>query len=199
MIKWLKDNLINILIGCVLGIPFGMYAVSQQQPPQNTEVIEEHRFICVTEVAVTVVEDKEEKQTYFDVPLSHELQDFIFQECEKKNIAPSLIIAIIERESNYNSAVIGDNGKSIGLMQIQPKWHTGRMDKLGVKDLLNPFENVMVGIDLISELKSENSDLFYVLMAYNGGSCYADKHFENGDISEYAIAVSERAYELEGV
>lgn len=202
MINWLKKNWLNMVIGCALGIPFGMYVVSQQQTPSIIVEPIEHYHIYVEEVAtkeaLTIVPTTVAEETvYFDVPLSHEIQDFIFAECEEKNIAPALVIAIIERESNYNSDAVGDKGKSLGLMQIQSRWHSERMEKLGVTDLMNPYENIKVGIDLIADLRETNSDVLYVLMAYNGGSYYADKHFKDGKISEYAIEVSERAAQLE--
>lgn len=141
--------------------------------------------------------EKVEPIKFYDIPLSYELQLHIFQECEKHNICPAVIIAMIERESNFQSDAIGDNGKSFGLMQIQKRYHEDRMARLGVTDLLNPFENVTVGIDLVAELKNENPELYWVLMAYNGGRSYANKAIANNWISEYALEVSERSSELQ--
>lgn len=137
----------------------------------------------------------EEKTLYFDVPLSEELQEHIFAECEKHNITPEIVISMIEQESDYDSDAIGDGGNSKGLMQIQEKWHKERMDKVGCTDLLDPFQNVTVGIDYLAELKDRNDDLYWVLMAYNGGPVYANK---TENISDYALEVSARAEELEG-
>jgi len=140
---------------------------------------------------------EKEEVLYFDVPLPQELQDFIFAECETYNIAPAIIIAMIERESNYQANAIGDKGKSIGLMQIQPKWHEERMQRLGCMDLLNPYENIKVAIDLIVELRNINSELAWVLMAYNGGQVHADEHEAAGTMSNYAAYVINRARELQ--
>ena len=138
-----------------------------------------------------------EKVRFYNVPLSEELQLHIFKECEKHNIAPAIILAMIERESNYKADVIGDNGKSFGLMQIQPKWNQERMNRLGCTDLLDPFQNVTVGIDIVAELKEMNSDIYWVLMAYNGWTEYATKRMESGNISEYALGIVEMASEIE--
>lgn len=135
-------------------------------------------------------------QKYFDVPLSTELQDYIFALCEEHNIAPGIIIAMIEQESNYKSDAIGDGGRSEGLMQIQRRWNQERMDRLGCQNLLDPYQNVTVGIDLVAERKAQNSDLMWVLMSYNGGIPYADEMFWNGKISDYAWRVVNRATEL---
>lgn len=137
-----------------------------------------------------------EEATFYDVPLSNELQAYIFAECEAKNIAPEIIISIIEHESNYKPDAIGDDGEALGLMQIQPKWHKERMERLECTDLLNPYENIKVGIDIICELINDDPDLYYVLIAYNGGRYYANKNISNDVISGYALEVAARASEL---
>ena len=158
----------------------------QEETTEVTEVhIEEIEVETVTEVAL------------YDVPLSEELQIHIFAECEKHNIAPAIIIAMIERESNYKADAVGDNGNSLGLMQIQPRWNAERMERLGCTDLLDPYQNVTVGIDVVAELVGENTDLYWVLMAYNGGRQYATRNMNNETYSDYALTVVERARELE--
>ena len=161
--------------------------------------------VIETEILDVTVEPLENQTTvesakkvrFYAVPLSEELQIHIFEECEKHNIAPSIIIAMIERESDFDASDIGDNGKSFGLMQIQPKWHQERMDRLGCTDLLDPFQNVTVGIDIVASLKAKNPDLYWVLMAYNGGQNYANRNMNSGVYSDYAIEVVARASELE--
>lgn len=117
------------------------------------------------------------------------------------NICPELIQAIIERESNYNPNA--KNGSCIGLMQVSEKWHTDRMEKLGVTDLYDPYSNILVGTDYLAELFNEaiengrGDDLYYVLMRYNLKTSTANSRWDAGDYSDYAIAVSERAAELE--
>lgn len=100
-----------------------------------------------------------------------------------------LVLAIIGQESNYDPAAIGDGGNSIGLMQIQPMHHQQRMDKLGVTDLLDPRQNVLVGIDLLAELLSENNNAEWAITAYNAGAGTADFNKKIGMRSEYAESV----------
>lgn len=113
--------------------------------------------------------------SYFDVPLSEDLQDHIFSECEKYGVDPAIIIAMIERESTFRESVVGDNGNSFGLMQIQPRWHKARMERLNCDNLLDPYQNVTVGVDLLAELIDTGRGLDWALMAYNGGPGYANK------------------------
>lgn len=166
------------------------------QEPNETEKAENETQFEENETENVEIETEFEEVKYFDVPLSNELQDFIFAECEKHNIAPAIIIAMIERESSFRAHVIGDNGTSFGLMQIKEKYQKERMKRLGCTDLLNPFENVKVGIDIVAELKEKKADLYWVLMAYNGGQSYANKRYKSGKISNYALEVVERAEEL---
>jgi hypothetical protein len=130
---------------------------------------------------------------YFDVPLSEELQNHIFELCEAAGLEPELVIAVIHKESNFKSDAIGDSGRSFGLMQIQPRWYSQRMKELGCDDLLDPFDNVTVGIDILGGLvesgESEGKPIEWVLMAYNGGASYADNLMAEGRVSEYATTV----------
>lgn len=148
----------------------------------------------IAEIPDEVVET--EVTTYFDVPLSNDLQDYIFNLCEENGIDPAIVIAMIEKESSFRDYAVGDNGNSYGLMQIQPRWNKARMDALGCNDLLDPYQNVTVGIDLLSELMDKGNSIEWVLMAYNGGQTYANKKIDQGIISDYAVFVLERAKNL---
>lgn len=143
------------------------------------------------------VEIEEEKPTFFDVPLDEGLQTYIFGLSEDIGIDPAIVIAIIEKESNYDASAVGDHGSSLGLMQIQFRWHTARMVKLGCDDLLDAHQNVCVGIDILADLLEEGESIEWVLMAYNGGQVYADRLASEGRVSEYAAEVLKMAKELE--
>ena len=196
MKNWFRKNLLNFAIAGAIAIPLSIYGISQQperivsMPTEKIEYIENE-----TEKAENETELKEVK--YFDVPLSHDLQDFIFAECEEKNINPAIIVSMIERESYYNPDCIGDGGDSLGIMQIQSKWHYERMQRLECMDLLDPYQNIKVGIDYLFELIEKENGLYWALMAYNGGADYADRMTAAGKISDYALVVAAKAQELE--
>ena len=161
---------------------------------ESIEVIKEE------EVHMAAVEEEQEeapasRRAYYDVPISHELQDYIIEVCDQYNIAPALVIAMIERESDYSTSCVGDDGCSMGLMQVQEKWHRERMDRLGCTNLMNPEQCILVAVDFLAELFADNEDVMWVLMAYNGGMAYANRHID--DPTDYAIYITERAYELE--
>lgn len=124
--------------------------------------------------------------------MQSDLGEWIVNYSYGEGIDPFLIFAMAERESNFKPDCVGDKGASIGLMQVQPKWNRERMEKLEVKDLKDPKDCVRVAIDILLEYAGRNSDLFYVLMAYNGGESYAKKYYETSP-SDYAKEITERA------
>ena len=144
---------------------------------EKTEIaVDEVKFIPITEIK-----------------LNAEMQEWIWNYCNDKNISPALVMAIIERESSCNSACIGDYGNSFGYMQIYKKWHIDRMEKLGVTDLLDGKQNIMVGVDYLLELFQENPNATWVLNAYNGGSSFANRKSD----TDYSVDVLDRSAVLE--
>ena len=128
----------------------------------------------------------------YDVPLDTSLQLHIIRVAESYNIDPAIIFAISYRESSYNPANIGDHGDSFGLMQIQPKWHSDRMARLGCSDLLDPYQNVIVGTDFLAEqIARYDGDISKALVAYNAG------HYK-GTTTRYAQDILATAEELRG-
>lgn len=138
--------------------------------------------------------------TLYDVPLSEELQLHIIQESEARGVDPAVIIAMTWKESSYKVTAKGDGGNSLGLLQIQPKWHKERMARLGCYDLLDPFQNVTVGIDILAGLMSKyDGNISMALMAYNAGSTGASRYWFSKGIytNSYSKAVLEKAATLE--
>lgn len=136
----------------------------------------------------------------YDVPLTEELQLHIIQESEAHGIDPAVIIAMAWRESRYKATAKGDSGKSLGLLQIQPKWHKARMERLDCPDLLDPFQNVTVGVDILADLLDKyDGNISKALMAYNAGAAGANRYwFSKGIYSNsYSEGVLFVASELE--
>ena len=111
------------------------------------------------------------------------------------NVDPLLIQAMVEKESSYISDVTS-SGNDRGLMQVNLKWHSERAERLGVKDIYDPYGNLLVGIDFISELITQHDDESLALMLYNMRWSVAFEKYKNGDISEYAKTILNRRDEL---
>lgn len=122
--------------------------------------------------------------------------DYIEIVCQDKHICPELVEAIIEKESSWSPNAI--NGDCIGLMQVSEKWHKERMGRLGVEDLKDPYDNILVGVDYLSELFEQYEDVGAVLMKWNGDSRLTE-YIGTGKLSEYAEKILDRSAELERI
>ena len=121
-----------------------------------------------------------------DVDLDAETQWAIYEACGYDPGLFSLVMAIAEHESEFQPDLQGDNGQSIGMMQINTKWHTGRMEALGVTDLTDPVQCAAVAIDYLQELESRygfEPESEALLMAYNMGPSGARKALNEGRTS----------------
>ena len=195
---WLMVIVLNlsVLIACA-------WDYTHREPVEEiveeieTEIIQwKDTEVSVEENEIVEVTEPTEKVDFYNVPLSEEIQLHIFEECEKHNISPSIVIALITMESYFDEYAESAKGAK-GLMQVVPKWHEERMERLGCTDLFNPYDNITVGIDYLAELKEKNSDLYWVLMAYNMGEDKATQTQENGEVTFYAMRIVEMAVEIE--
>ena len=128
-----------------------------------------------------------------DCPLPKKVQREIFHICEDNSLSFELVMSLICEESGWDSECISDNGESVGLMQIQKRWHAELMDKTGCTDLTDPVQNVRVGTALLKRHFSTYQDPAWALMAYNGGQAYADRMIEQNKTSAYAERILRRA------
>lgn len=187
-IRW--DNVIKDVSGLVLiAAAITLVTVSCQHAEAKATVEEEP-----TETAAVMELDcyKHIK----DIPLDFKFQTYINDVCKSYEIAPEIVFAMIAKESNYNAEEIGDEGNSYGLMQVQEQWHEDRMDELEVNNLLDPYQNVLVGVDYLAELLGYyDGSIEKALTAYNAGATGAyNNYFRHGiTASEYAEEVIENS------
>lgn len=131
-----------------------------------------------------------------DTYISKEYQRYCMEIGSMYNICPELLMAMIEQESSGEKGAQNSAGDT-GLMQINPKWHYERMERLGVTDLFDPYSNILVAADYLAELFREDGEVYLVLMKYNMPHADAEELFGQGIYSEYAVHVAERSWELE--
>lgn len=118
---------------------------------------------------------------------------------KKYSIDADLLQAIVFVESDYQVNCDGISGDK-GLCQIVERFHTERMEKLNIIDIYEPYNNILLCADFLTELKSSKygGDIYFVLMAYNMGLSGATRHYEDGKISEYAYKVMDKYENLKG-
>ena len=121
-----------------------------------------------------------------DIPLEAETQWAIYEACEYDPGLFCLVMAIAEHESGFDPETVGDGGSSLGMMQINTRWHTGRMEALGVTDLTDPVQCAAVAVDYLRELEDRygfEPESEALLMAYNMGPGGARKALKAGRTS----------------
>ena len=191
----MRIKIVFVALSTLIALAGYLRAEPQAEVTQEQETTTEQLTAIVEEVVPETVAEPTYKLC--DIPLSQELQIWLIDYCKDIHINPYMIMAMCEKESQYNANAVGDSGRSLGIMQIQPKWHEWRMDKLGCTDLMDARQNMMVGIDILIDLYNKCNDTAWVLMAYNGGSAYANRNYNAGNISEYARYIMTRTEEME--
>ena len=107
--------------------------------------------------------------------LTIELQNHIYNLCVENGVEFSIVMAIIEKESGFNSSA--SNGVCVGLMQLHSSYNAG--------DLYDPYHNTTLGIQLIGRLVTTYG-LSQGLVYYNCGEysgVYAPTSYSNSIIA----------------
>ncbi len=207
---------LSFLIGCVIGIACGCVSakgdgtaetdtmaestrIEAPKPIEKTERVREPAVTEADEIETTVTVEAiftdapavtDALEIMSDLPLRAEVQLEIEQMCADRDIDPAVVVAMIYHESRYDESKIGDDGEAFGLMQVRLDCHYDRMERLGVTDLLDGTQNVIVGIDYLDEmLHKYGGDYAIALTAYNRG------HY-SGFVNKYAEVVLATAEEF---
>lgn len=175
-----KDKIVvaTVLAGFALLIVVSIFLLVSELSAQAKE----------TETTATVTE-----ATFYEVPIDIDLLDHIQGLCADYEIPVELALAVIETESSYQADAVSPVG-AVGMMQVIPEYHEDRMNRLNCTDLFDPYQNVTVGMDFLSELiEKYDGNLHKTLTAYNYGQKGAnDKFFGQGTYqSEYSLKVLE--------
>lgn len=106
--------------------------------------------------------------------------DAYFQEAaDTYHISVDLLKAVAKQESNFQTNIVSSSG-AVGVMQLMPSTAA----YLGVSDSYDPYQNIMGGAKLLSQLSEHyQGDLSLTLAAYNAGSGAVDTY---GGIPPYA-------------
>lgn len=195
----MKEKIIFILYGLFVSL-MTLYIHETRENMEPVTVATSQTVYGTYQTETEMPEAMPEQPEQFipaDMELDAGLQGWIYRYCLDKKISPALVMAVIEKESNCDTDAVGDGGEAIGLMQIQSRWHTERMQEAGVTDLTDAEQNIMIGVDYLLELFRTNPEAEWVLNAYNGGQAYADRIQEKGITTDYSREILTRAAEIE--
>jgi len=147
----------------------------------------------------TITQDKpqvlavEKEQTYYNIPLEEQYQDFVFDMCEKYDVPVEIVLGIMCQESKYDFMAVSSDKQCVGIMQVN-RIHYDELNKqLGITDLRNPQQNIESGIYIFSNLLHKYGDCHKALVCYNCGEQGAKDKLS----SKYSISVMHYASSLE--
>lgn len=187
------DKILCALICLIIGIGIAADAIyvqsSQTAEPDPELVIDEPApevqrlqvekqeyipaSVCITALtldmpAPEVAEPDPEDYLVDNIAMDYDTQRLLKSACDEMGVDYRLALSVVYVETKFQN-IIGDNGNSIGYMQIQPRWHYDRMERLGVTGLTDPLSNFRVGCNFLAELVNKYG-VERALTAYNSGS-----------------------------
>lgn len=141
--------------------------IEETSEEPETAVSEEESTIIYTE---TESEESILPYVYYDdIPLTQEQQKLVQDVCYGYGLDYRIIYGQMYQESRFNVYAIGDNGAAIGILQVQPRWHYDRMERLGRWDLTNFEDAVWIGCDIMFDLMLTYGNYRDALTAYRYG------------------------------
>ena len=168
---------------------------TEADPPQETEDTIEQEDTSVQVTSINAI-TPDTQLGVINTPVCTEYQDYVEQICSAYGIMPELVVAIMETESGGVRTAYNGSYGCVGLMQINESVHRGRMAKLGVEDLYDPYSNILVGVDLLSELLENDDQNVYLALAHYHGERDANSRTNSGNYSSYVKNIIARTQEL---
>lgn len=121
--------------------------------------------------------DEFQNQTYYNIKLSQDLQEYTFIQCIKYDVDPVLALAVMKTESGFNADAVSETN-DYGIMQINACNYRWLSDAFGDIDLLDAKDNIRCGVYMLSKIKYPTRE--QKLMTYNMGSVHAKALWEKG-------------------
>lgn len=118
----------------------------------------------------------ESEKKYLDIALSPELQDYTRSVCRDYGVPFELALAVMQTESSYRPDAV--NGQSYGLMQVHKINWPRLAGILGIDDFIEPKNNILAGVYMLSELIGKYGEYEAVLLCYNKGEAGARRCWE---------------------
>lgn len=191
--KWFRKNLFWFILLSIVLVSMGVGVVIGHALPSNSDCPKATASATTSNETVgatdseqpalntdPVKEETEPVLVYWDIPLSEAIQDYIRMLSMEYSVPEELILAMIEVESSFRPSVVSSTG-DYGYMQINECNHEWLKDELGVTDFLDPYQNILCGVYILSgHLEKTDGDIAKALMRYNNGPTGAYRLWQKG-------------------
>lgn len=195
---------IFMLLTNPIGSADGEIVVLEKHIPTPVTLIVNQEGKQETEVKVEEVKE-EVTRPDIDIPLTIELQDYIWEVCQEYEVSYELVLAVIAIESEFKKDVVSYNKTSLGLMQLNKNTYPTLAKELNIKqfDPFNPKHNVKAGVHYLTKIRSnlfekglnDEEVLPAMLITYHRGQAGARKYISrNGVRSKYVDKVMKQKY-----
>ena len=180
ILSWIICLAVGVVVGGLITL-----GLKQDKVEAATQKIVNETLIYGTDGKTTSIEisnwqnNTDSFKPSEDVPLDKDIQKYIYYLCDAYDINYSLILGMIDTESDFHANCISDTGDH-GLMQINECNFAELGEKLGITDFDDPYQNVFAGMFVVRTLFEKYGSTNQVLMAYNMGESGATSLWKQG-------------------
>lgn len=176
MVKFRWNRLKKALISMCFFVPLLIGTVSSEEI--STFDYLPNAFACICS---SINED----------PYILQINSYVRDICEDyPRVNENLVKAVIWHESGYISDAVNYDGSCVGLMQVSPYWNSIRAEKLGVDDFMDPYSNILVGVDCL-DYYLQRYDLKLSLMLYGMEHKKARSFYRDGVTPKFVSEILE--------
>ena len=184
---WIKNSVIVIvgmliILIVLLNIQRHWVGIATlfETPVVYTDIVSEETRVVNNNITLTKTDDIarnyivdmiNDLQPRLDVQVAKLIAKSAIKHSKEFGFPPELIIAIISRESAFNTLAIS-SADCLGLMQVNPKAHSDKTKKLGWKryDLFKIDNNILLGCMILREYYNSTKNIRKALKRYVGGN-----------------------------
>lgn len=157
---------------------------------RSTEVLKEDNWMPNTndDTKIKKIQKMQKIATYisntYDIPMKNaeKIVYTTFEESNKKNLEPMLVLSLIESESGFKQHVRSSVG-AVGLTQVMPKYHQEKIAALKKSegtDIFSITGNIKVGTQILREyINLAGGNLQKALQMYNGSAGDVKKKYSS--------------------
>lgn len=130
---------------------------------------------------------------YKSIPLSEEVQTYLYNQCVCNDIDFDLMLALIEQESEFDKYSTSPTG-DYGLCQINIEANAELIETKKIYNVYDEYHNIGLAITILSELQEKyGKDVDCVLMCYNMGEDGAKRLWDKGIWeSKYSMSIKRK-------